>query len=77
MYEALTKSKPNVDHFREFSYLTDMLVDSQLRKVQHQVIGMVFIGYCDNSKAYKVYDLNSKLVEITRDVRFFESKGWD
>lgn len=38
---------------------------------------MVFIGYCDNSKAYKVYDLNSKLVEITRDVRFFESKGWD
>lgn len=35
------------------------------------------IGYCENSKAYKVFDPNTKRVHISRNIQFFESKSWD
>ena len=37
----------------------------------------VFVGYCDESKAYKLYNPSTKKVIISRDVQFIEEEAWD
>nr|GEU78706.1 hypothetical protein [Tanacetum cinerariifolium] len=37
----------------------------------------VFIGYCPNSKAYRLYDPVSKKITVSRDVVFHEFSGWN
>ncbi|KAF0892066.1 hypothetical protein E2562_013462 [Oryza meyeriana var. granulata] len=38
---------------------------------------MIFVGYEGGSKAYRVYDPNSRYVHVTRDVVFDEGASWD
>jgi hypothetical protein len=38
---------------------------------------MVFLGYAEGTKGYRMYDPVSKKLHITRDVIFEENKGWD
>jgi hypothetical protein len=38
---------------------------------------MIFIGYEQGTKGYRVYDPVDKKVHITRDVVFNESTQWD
>lgn len=77
-HEALTGYKPKVDHLRVFGCLAYAIVDPQARrKLDDRSQRMVFIGYCENSKAYKVFDPESKKVRVSRDVQFVENKGWD
>jgi len=38
---------------------------------------MVFLGYAERTKGYRIYDPESKKLHISRDVIFEENKGWD
>lgn len=37
----------------------------------------IFIGYNDQSKAYKLYNRVTKKVIMSRDIEFKEDKAWD
>lgn len=37
----------------------------------------VFIGYCEETKGYKLFDPTTKKVKISRNVNFFEDLAWD
>lgn len=37
----------------------------------------MFVGYCHNSKAYRVINPETKGLVISRDIKFDEGKGWD
>lgn len=38
---------------------------------------MILVGYSESSKAYKLYNLVTKKVVVSRDVIFDESKEWN
>jgi hypothetical protein len=38
---------------------------------------MIFVGYDQNSKGYKVYNPNERKMMISRDVKFNEDEAWD
>lgn len=77
-YEALTRSRPNVEHFKVFGCLTFSLVDPQLRaKFDAKSRKGIFIGYNNCSKAYKVVDPITKKINIDWDIQFFEKRSQD
>ena len=51
---------------------------NQLRKKLDNKGGKcIFVGYCDESKAYKLYNPSTKKAVISRDVQFIEEEAWD
>ena len=38
---------------------------------------MIFVGYDQNSKGYKLYNPNERKMMISRDVEFNEDEAWD
>lgn len=62
-YKALAKIKPRMDHFKVFGYLVFVVVGPQMRKkFNARSQKEVFIGYYENSKAYKILDPDTKRV---------------
>jgi Reverse transcriptase (RNA-dependent DNA polymerase) len=77
-YEAWSIRKPRVDHFRVFGSLVHVkVVNSQQSKLEDKSALMVLFGYEKGSKAYRIYNPNTKRVHVTRDVVFEEDKKWD
>lgn len=35
---------------------------------------LIFVGYCDNTKGYRLFDSKTRKVVVSRDVNFFENK---
>jgi hypothetical protein len=77
-YEAWYGRRPNVSHLRVFGCVAYALVNSQARqKLDEKSEKCIFIGYCTQSKAYRLYNpLNDKVL-IRRDVIFDEKASWD
>jgi hypothetical protein len=78
LYEAWFGRKPAVGHLRTFgclAYVKD--VRPHITKLLDRGKPMVFLGYVDGSKAYKVFDPKSGRVHVSRDVVFDEGAGWD
>jgi len=74
-YEALFGEKPSVDHLKIFGCTCYAHVPrDQRQKLDPKSIKCVFLGYCSNSKGYKLYDVNKKKILLSRDVIFHESK---
>ena len=48
--------------------------DPKRRKLASRVYEYVFIGYAENSKAYRFYDLENKVIIESNDVDFFEDR---
>ena len=46
-------------------------------KLSDRSVKMVFLGYAERTKGYRMYDSESKKLHISRDVIFEENKGWD
>jgi hypothetical protein len=75
-YELLTGNKPNVSYFRVFGSKYYILV----KKVRHskfppKAVEGFLLGYESNTKAYKVFNKSSGLVEVSSDVVFDETNG--
>jgi transposase InsO family protein len=75
-YELLTGNKPNVSYFRVFGSKCYILV----KKGRHSKFAPkaeegFLLGYDSNTKAYRVFNKSSGLVEDSSDVVFDETNG--
>ena len=76
--EAWSGQKKTVTHMRVFDCVAYAHVPDQLRKkLDSKGEKCVFIGYYDESKAYKLYNPSTKKLIVSRDVQFIEDEAWD
>ncbi|KAM2792748.1 hypothetical protein PS2_004361 [Malus domestica] len=75
--EAWSGYKPNVAHLRVFGCVAyAQVLEAKMRKLDDRGEECVFVGYSEESKAYKLYNpLTGKLV-VSRDVIFSEEDAW-
>lgn len=69
--ERYTSQKPNLAHLRIFGCRSYVHVKNR-DKLQPKSISTVFVGYDDQSKAYRCYDPTRHKILISRDVEFDE-----
>jgi hypothetical protein len=75
-YELLTGRKPNISYFWVFGCKCYILKKgTRLSKFQSKCDEGFLLGYSLKSKAYRVYNQSSGLVEETSDVQFDETNG--
>ena len=72
-YELAFKDKPCLDHLRVFGSAVYAHVDKTNRtKLYPKSFKCMFLGYADNSKGYRVYNLESNKVKVTRLMKLDE-----
>jgi hypothetical protein len=75
-YELLTGKKPNVSYFRVFGSKCFILVErSRKSKFAPKAVEGFLLGYDSNTRAYRVFNKSSGLVEISCDIVFDETNG--
>jgi hypothetical protein len=75
-YELLTGNKPNVSYFRVFgSKCYILMTKGRNSKFSPKVVEGFLLGYDSNTKAYRVFNKSSGLVEVSSDVVFDETNG--
>jgi hypothetical protein len=75
-YELLTGNKPNVSYFRVLGSKCYILVKKgRNSKFAPKAIEGFLLGYDSNTKAYKVFNKLSGLVEVSSNVVFDETNG--
>ena len=53
-------------------------ISDQLRKtLDSKGEKCIFIGYIEESKAYRLYNPSTKKLIVSRDVQFIEEEAWD
>jgi hypothetical protein len=71
--EAFTGVKPKVGHFKIFGCLVYIHVPKEKRtKLDPSSRKSTFVGYSESSKAYRIYILGQRQIEVSRDVTFEE-----
>nr|GEW88902.1 retrovirus-related Pol polyprotein from transposon TNT 1-94 [Tanacetum cinerariifolium] len=74
-YELLSGKVPNISHLKPFGCQVIILNTSDhLGKFKGKANEGFLVGYAANSKAYRVYNLSSKKVEETLNLRYLEDK---
>ena len=72
-FEVLHGYKPDVSHFKVFGCTAFAHIPkANRRKLDAKSIKCVFIGYCTDQKAYKLFDPSSHKLFASRDVLFHE-----
>lgn len=72
-YERVYKEPPILEHLRIFGCLCFVSTTKVNRsKLDHRASPSVFIGYPATQKGYKVLDLKSQQIQVSRDVIFHE-----
>ena len=75
-FEAWRGKKSSVGHLRIFGCICYALVDSQnCQKLDDKSEKCIFLGYCLESKAYRLYNPLSGKVIVSRNVVFNENGG--
>jgi hypothetical protein len=75
-YELLTGKKPNVSYFHVFGSKCYILVKKgRHSKFAPKAVEGFLLGYDSNTKAYRVFNKSSGLVEVSSDVVFDETNG--
>ncbi|KAL0433268.1 UNVERIFIED_CONTAM: Retrovirus-related Pol polyprotein from transposon TNT 1-94 [Sesamum latifolium] len=75
--EAWSGRRPSVEHFRIFGCIAYAHVpDPKRSKLDDKGEKCIFLGVCEQSKAYKLYNPITKKVVISRDVVFNEAEFW-
>ena len=74
-YEAWFYTKTNVSHFKIFGSTCFVYIPSQQRqKLDGKSVRCVFIGYSEESKAYRCHDPLTNKLYVSRDVIFDEGE---
>ena len=72
-YECWYNRKPKLDHLRVFGCIAYAHIPKALRqKLDKKARKLRFVGYCKESKGYRLLDENTMKVLIRRDVTFNE-----
>ncbi|KAF2297197.1 hypothetical protein GH714_019277 [Hevea brasiliensis] len=75
--EAWSDRRPDVCHFRIFECIVYPYVpDEKRRKLDDKGEKCIFLSVSDYSKAYKMYNPNTKKIAISRDVICDEASTW-
>jgi hypothetical protein len=75
-YELLTGKKPNVSYFRVFGSKCFILVKrGRKSKFAPKAVEDFLLGYDSNTRAYKVFNKSTGLVEVSCDIVFDETNG--
>jgi hypothetical protein len=75
-YELLTGKKPNVSYFRVFGSKCFILVKrGRKSKFASKAVEGFLLGYDSNTRAYRVFNKSTRLVEVSCDVVFDETNG--
>lgn len=78
LYEVLKGRKPNLNHLRVFGCLGYAKIEkAQLRKLDDRSRMLVHLGTKPGSKAYRLFDPETRRIVVSRDVVFDETKGWN
>jgi hypothetical protein len=75
-YELLTGKKPNVSYFRVFDSKCFILVKrGRKSKFDPKAVEGFLLGYDSNTRAYRVFNKSTGLVEVSCDIVFDETNG--
>jgi hypothetical protein len=75
-YELLTGKNPNVSYFRVFGSKCFILVKiGRKSKFAPKVVEGFLLGYDSNTRAYRVFNKSTGLVEVSYDIMFDETNG--
>jgi hypothetical protein len=74
--ELLTGKKPNVSYFRVFGSKCFILIKKGRKsKFSPKVVEGFLLGYDSNTRAYRVFNKSTGLVEVSCDIVFDETNG--
>jgi hypothetical protein len=75
-YELLTGKKPNVSYFRVFGSKCFILVKrGRKSKFAPKAVEGFLLGYDSNTRAYRVFNQSTRLVQVSCDIVFDETNG--
>jgi hypothetical protein len=75
-YELLTGKKPNISYFRVFGSKCFILVKrGRKSKFAPKAVKGFLLGYDSNTRAYRVFNKSSGLVEVSCDIVLDETNG--
>jgi len=75
-YEAMYGKKADVSRLRPFGCIAFAMVQkSKIKSLDERARKLVFVGYQESQKAYRLLDPVTKSIIISRDVRFWEEKS--
>jgi hypothetical protein len=75
-YELLTGKKPNVSYFRFFGSKCFILIKGgRNSKFAPKEVEGFLLGYDSNTRAYRVFNKSTGLVEVSCDIVFDETNG--
>ena len=76
--EVFSRIKPEVGHLRIFGCPVYIHVPKEKRtKMESSGKKGVFVGYNENSKAYRIYVPGQKQIEVSKDVTFHEEAAFN
>eukprot|EP00253_Pinus_taeda_P036044 PITA_36044 len=76
--EAWSGRKQGVTHMKVFGCVAYAHIPDRLRrKLDSKGEKRIFIGYSEESKAYRLYIPSTKKFFVSRDVQFIEEEAWD
>jgi hypothetical protein len=75
-YELLTGKKPNVSYFRVFGSKCFILIKrARNSKFAPKAVEGFLLSYDSNTRAYRVFNKSTELVEVSCDIVFDETNG--
>jgi hypothetical protein len=75
-YELHTRKNPNVSYFRVFGSKCFILVKrGRKSKFAPKAVEDFLLGYDSNTRAYRVFNKSTRLVEVSCDIVFDETNG--
>ena len=76
--EAWSGRKPSAKHLRVFGSICYVHIPAVKRhKLEEKTEKGIFLGYSTESKGYRIYNLKTKKLVVSRDVEFDEKASWD
>ncbi|KAK4408464.1 Retrovirus-related Pol polyprotein from transposon TNT 1-94 [Sesamum angolense] len=76
--EAWSGKKPSAKHLRVFGSICYVHIPTEKRhKLEENTEKGIFLGYSTQSKGYRIYNLKTKKLIISRDVEFDEDAMWN
>ena len=77
-YEMLRGKRPNISHIRVFGCVGYAKIEGvHLKKLDDRSRMLVHLGTEPGSKAYRLFDPNTRRIIVSRDVVFDEERSWN